>query len=167
MEEKKRDHENKKKLFKTIGWICLPVGIVLTVIGLVSLFSSMGSFEPPKFFFCGFIGLPLTGVGAQFLMIGYRREITEYEKNESVPVFNEAGEEMSPGIRSIASAMKEGWKEKEEGIVCSCGEVNPPDSSFCRKCGASLKNKCPCCGKEISGDSLFCNYCGEKIKKED
>lgn len=35
-------------------------------------------------------------VGIVCLTFGFRKEITRYVKNESVPVINEAGEELQP-----------------------------------------------------------------------
>lgn len=55
----------------------------------------------------------------------------------------------------------------------NCGEMNPSDSAFCKKCGATLtptaaeagpKTKtCPNCGETLSGNAEFCNACGTKL----
>ena len=93
-------------------------------------------------------------------MYGYQREMGTYVKNESVPIFNEMGEEIAPGVRNIAQSVKEGI---DETIVCECGAVNDAGSKFCKKCGKPLVKTCPYCGHELDGDSEFCNHCGRKL----
>ena len=54
-------------------------------------------------------------------------------------------------------------------LICkSCGTVNPPDSKFCKKCGASLETlkTCPQCGSKLDPDAVFCPKCGFRVKKE-
>ena len=83
-----------------------------------------------------------------------------YIKNESVPVFNEAGEEMKPGISAIAGAVKDAGKT----VVCPyCGSANGADDNFCSKCGKALVFTCPRCNAKVSADSAFCPKCGEKL----
>ena len=131
-------HEKVKKNLKRIGFICLAIGAVLTVTAFVSFFRSIGSQsgEFPRLFFLGFIGLPLIGIGAMLLSLGYRGELMKYAKNEAVPIVNETGR-----------------------------EKNPADGKFCKNCGKALYRVCPHCGKEIPEEGSFCNYCGEKIEK--
>lgn len=161
-------HEKVKKNLKLIGFICLGIGAVLTVTAFVSFFRSVGSRsgEFPRLFFLGFIGLPLIGIGAMLLSLGYRGELMKYAKNEAVPIVNETGKEISPAIRAVASAVAEAKEESTNFIVCKdCGEKNPADGKFCKNCGKALYRVCPHCGKEIPEEGSFCNYCGEKIEK--
>ena len=93
-------------------------------------------------------------------LMGFRKEVATYIKNESVPVFNEAGEEMKPGISAIAGAVKDAGKT----VVCPyCGSANGADDNFCSKCGKPLSSVCPRCNAKVSADSAFCPKCGEKL----
>lgn len=159
-DKKMQKHLKTKKKLKIIGPIVLAVGVVLAIIGFVDFFASMGSFGMPKLFFMSFLGMPTAAAGGIITMYGYRKEVSTYIKNEAVPVLNEAGEEITPAIQSIAKAAKEGSKE---GVTCECGMVNYVDSKFCKKCGKPLFKTCPYCGQEVDGDSEFCNHCGRKL----
>ena len=87
-----------------------------------------------------------------------------YAKNESVPVINEASEEITPAVKNVAAAVNEGLKS-EKTITCpKCGTANPADGKFCKECGTALDVTCPNCGEKISPDDKFCNNCGEKLK---
>ena len=71
-------------------------------------------------------------------------------KDETMPVFNEAGKEMSPAVQAIAKAAAQGAKEgaanaadggeeKKQAKICSdCGTANDEDSTFCKNCGKRL-----------------------------
>lgn len=54
------------------------------------------------------------------------------------------------------------------GIVCSCGQVNSPDSKFCSGCGKPVEvpvqtaRVCANCGAEVAEGALFCANCGTK-----
>ena len=134
-------HEKVKKNLKLIGFICLGLGAVLTITAFVEFFQSVGSSGFPRLFFLAFIGLPLIGIGAMLLSLGYR-------------------------VRAVASAVAEAKEESTNFIVCKdCGEKNPADGKFCKNCGKALYRVCPHCGKEIPEEGSFCNYCGEKIEK--
>lgn len=163
MNENKK-HESTKKKLKIIGFVLLGAGIALSVTGLASFFSAFGSGKTPDLFFCAIIGFPMLGAGAAVLTFAYRREIMRYAKNESVPVINEASEEISPAVKNVATAVNEGLKS-EKTITCpKCGTANPADGKFCKECGTALRTVCPNCGEKISPDDKFCNNCGEKLK---
>ena len=160
--DRQKRHKRNKTIFKVTGIALLCVALVLIVTGMVDFFSAMGGTGYPKRFWMLMVGLPLLAVGCMLLGLGFRREMATYMKNESVPVFNEAGKEIAPGVQSIASAVREGFEEKAH--VCpACGEINREESKFCKKCGAPLKRVCPHCGAAIASDSRFCDKCGKKI----
>jgi ribosomal protein L40E len=51
-------------------------------------------------------------------------------------------------------------------MECSkCQHENPPDASFCNKCGQKLELSCPECGKTNPPGSRFCNGCGHDLNK--
>lgn len=152
-------HQKAKKLFKILGLVIFVLGAIFAIIGFVSFFSSFGTGEMPRFFFFAFIGLPMIGVGTSLLVFGFRKEILTYTKNESIPVINEAGEEIAPAVSSITKAVHAGT----QSIICSCGTVNDANSTFCKNCGKPLSTICPVCGKKIEADSKFCNHCGNRL----
>lgn len=157
-------HESTKKKLKIIGFIIVGAGLALSVTGLVSFFSAFRTGSTPDLFFCAIIGFPLLGIGASILSFAFKREIMRYAKNESVPVINEASEEITPAVKNVAAAVNEGLKS-EKTITCpKCGTANPADGKFCKECGTALDVTCPNCGEKISPDDKFCNNCGEKLK---
>ena len=166
--EEKQKHESLKKKLKIVGFCLLFVGAACTLVGFVNFFMTIASGGGiPTLFFLLFIGLPCIGIGAGLLAFAFRREILRYTKNESVPVINEAGKEISPAVKDIASAVKDGLEEKKATTVCpACKKANDIDSKFCKYCGAPLTKNCPHCGNKIDGDSAFCSECGKKISEE-
>lgn len=160
------NHQKAKNTLRVVGFVCLLAGIACTVTGLVDFFRAAASFgEMPRLFFLTFIGFPLIAIGSSALALGYKREIMQYNKNESVPVINEIGTEIAPAVKSIASAVREGLSAEDtsDASVCSCGTVNEAGSKFCKECGRPLSRICPQCGKAVDIDSKFCNLCGKEL----
>lgn len=156
------NHENVKLTLKIVGGVCLSVGIICSVIGFINFFSTIATGEFPKLFFMLFIGFPLIGVGASLLGFAFRREIMTYTKNESVPVINQMGGEITPAVKDIASAIK---TTGNENTTCpECGSINDKDDKFCKNCGRKLHNTCPGCGAEVASDCKYCPQCGCKIQ---
>lgn len=155
------NHEETKKKLKIIGSIILGVGITLSAIGLISFFSVFGSGDFPKLFFLVFPGFPMIGIGASMLSFAYKREIMRYSKNESVPVINEAIEEVGPTVKKVVSGEK---TSDEKTKKCpNCGAENPDKNKFCPECGATLDKICPTCGNTVDADDKFCPNCGTKL----
>ncbi len=52
-------------------------------------------------------------------------------------------------------------------VTCTCGETNPANSRFCRKCGkpltSSMVSTCPSCGAEVKPGANFCGKCGTSL----
>lgn len=160
--DRQKRHKRNKTIFKVTGIAVLCVALGMIVTGMVDFFSAMGGAGYPERFWMLMVGLPLLAVGFTLTGLGFRREMATYIKNESVPVFNEAGKEIAPGVQSIASAVREGYEGSAQ--VCPvCGETNREESKFCKKCGAPLKRVCPHCGEEVASDSKFCDRCGEEL----
>ena len=154
------EHERTKKTLKIVGIILAACGLVCSIIGFVDFFAAFGGEGMPKLFFMLFIGLPLFAIGTVLLVFGYRRELMRYGKNEAMPVINEAGEQIKPFVKSVASAAK----ESGEKVVCAqCGAENDGDAEFCKSCGKPMKKVCPDCKKGNDGDASFCDGCGKKL----
>ena len=108
-------HNSIKKKLKIVGFICLIAGAVFTAIGLIDFFASIGGSDMPTKFWCAFVGLPLLGIGFAITSFAFRREISRYVKNESVPVINEAGKELTPAVRDIRFRRQGGIERQHEG----------------------------------------------------
>lgn len=155
------NHEETKKKLKIIGFIVLGAGIILSAIGLISFFSAFGSGDFPKLFFLVFPGFPMIGIGASMLSFAYKREIMRYSKNESVPVINEAIEEVGPTVKKVVSEEK---TSDEKTKKCpDCGAENSDKNKFCSECGAALNKVCPSCGNTVEAEDKFCPNCGTKL----
>lgn len=160
-DEKTMKHAKNKKVLKIVGIVLLLAGVCCAVTGFVDMGLSMRRMEMPRLFFLLIIGFPSIGIGGMLTLMGFRKEVATYIKNESVPVFNEASEEMKPGISAIAGAVKEAGRT----VVCpNCGYANDADGNFCSKCGKPLTSACPHCGADVTADAVFCSKCGEKLK---
>lgn len=160
-DDDQKKHESIKNFLKAAGILTLGIGIVFLIIGAIDFFSAFGSFDMPSKFWCFFIGIPLLGIGGAMTSFGFRREMTRYMKNESMPVIKEASEEIKPAIMNITSAVKAGLKENQ--VLCKCGKTNDKESKFCNSCGRALRKTCPACKAALSADSRFCDNCGYKL----
>ena len=104
-----------RRTLRRAGLVILALGGLLTVIGFGSFFASLGSFGSPRFFGCAFIGMPLLFVGGVMTMFGFLGAFQRYVAGESAPVakdvVNYMGENIQPGVTSIAKAVAEGIKE--------------------------------------------------------
>ena len=158
----KQNHENKKKLLRKIGLILIIIGGLLTIIGLISFFSSFNGGGFPTLFPLAMGGIPCLGIGLMLLLIGYNREISTYFKDEGIPVIKEGYQDLRPEVEDVVSIIKGEQNEK----VCSyCNTKNNYNSSYCKNCGKPIGSiVCPKCGKKIDIDSRFCSHCGHEIK---
>ena len=162
----KQNHEQKNKRLKRLGIILTAVGAALTATGFIGFFAALaGGGGPPVLFFLCFIGLPMIGVGSTCLRYGYRREVTKYVKDETVPVLNEAAEEAQPALRSVARALRE--EDRGDAVICPhCGRANDTDAKFCDGCGKPLARICPACGRANDAEAKFCDNCGAPLQED-
>ena len=73
----KSSKKRSKLAAKIIGIELVLAGIALVVIGLVDLFTIIGSLRMmPKMFWCLFVGFPVILIGTVFTIVGFRRDIT-------------------------------------------------------------------------------------------
>lgn len=153
-----KKHEKTKKILKIIGPIIALCGLGLAIMGFADMIISSEKGEMPSLFWGLIAGLPLIAIGAMISLTGFRREIIRYTKNESVPVVNEAGEEIAPAVSAIASAAK----GAERNICPDCGKPNEEGAKFCRHCGKPLYITCPVCGEQVRAGA-YCDKCGAKL----
>ncbi len=104
-----------RRTLRRAGVAILALGGLLTLIGIGSFFTAFGSFGPPRFFWCAFLGMPLLFIGGVMTLFGYMGAMQRYVAGESAPVAkdvaNYVGETIQPGVKSIAKAVAEGIKE--------------------------------------------------------
>ena len=157
-----KDYSKTKKTFRTLGFIILPIGLVLSIIGFIDFFMSFNSMTQPKLFFCLFIGLPLTSIGIIFLILGFMKELNSFASSQSAPVHKDVINYMLDGTREEVNKTINASKK----IICpECKAENDKDALFCSTCGHKLKNTCPKCKAENDADAKFCKNCGEELNK--
>jgi len=110
-------HETIRTLLRVGGPLMAATGLLFLLVGMVSFFSAFGSFGPPRFFWCGFVGIALLAVGVWMCQFGYMGDVVRYIAAETAPaakdVVNYMGEETQPGVKSVAKAITEGVLEAQ------------------------------------------------------
>jgi hypothetical protein len=131
-----------RNAMRLAGPIVFAIGLIFTIIGLASFFMSFGGFDPPRYFWCAFVGLPLLFVGGGLTQFGFMGAIARYFASQGAPVagqtFNYLADETKDGVRTIAGAVGEGLRG---GVGKACGRcqcVNDADAKFCKSCGAKF-----------------------------
>ena len=168
-------HEQTRGIFRTVGPLVAGAGALLTAVGLFSFFNALGTFEPPRYFWCAILGLPTFGLGLMITKIGFLGSILRYMSGEMAPVsrdtFNTMADETAPGVRTLAEALGQGigsgigTMHGAAEVTCpKCAAANARAARFCGHCGASLEPRaCPRCGQANEGGSRFCSQCGGQL----
>ena len=112
---KSASHDTIRTFLRITGPFLFLVGLVFTGIGLGSFFAAFGTFEPPRYFWCAFVGMPLLMVGLVISKLGYLGAIYRYVAAETTPVardaINDLGEGIVPGVKAVTKAVTEGIME--------------------------------------------------------
>ena len=168
-------HKNTRKTLRVIGPVVLAVGVLFALVGFISFFSSFGSFQPPRYFWCAFVGLPLIGLGVAISKFAFMGAITRYMADEVLPVGKDAVNYMADGtqdaVRDIASAIGEGLStkqhapEKQFARCHKCNELNEVAAKYCKSCGTAQSKSLTCsdCGELNDPDARFCDECGKEV----
>ena len=94
------------------GPILAGIGLLLIIIGIGSFFASFGSFQPPRFFWCAFLGMPFLFVGLVLCGFGFQGAVLRYQLGEVAPVtkdtFNYLAEGTQEGMKTVATTIGEG-----------------------------------------------------------
>ncbi len=155
----------------------LGLGIIGTAVGLVSFFSAFGTQELPRYFWAAIVGLPLIGIGAAMIQLGYYGAVFRYFSGEVTPVardtFNAMAEGTQSGMETVAQALGRGFSSgmagnilPEPGCICCrrCRSLNPAHARFCNQCGTELQGStCTACGAAMAPGARFCNHCGKPV----
>jgi zinc-ribbon domain len=144
-EEEKIDprHSTTRAVLRVAGPVLAGIGLLLIVIGMASFFSSFGTFGPPRYFWCAFVGMPLLFVGLVLSQFAFYGAFAGYLSGEGAPVvkdtFNYLAEGTRGGVKTTAEAIAEGLSAAGPRAVCPrCNQVNDADARFCKHCGAAL-----------------------------
>jgi ribosomal protein L40E len=166
-------HAPARDALRAFGPILVAVGLIFTVIGIGSFFASFGSFEPPRYFWCAFVGLPLLGVGVGITKFAFLGAVTRYVASETAPVAKDTINYVAHGtkdaVREIASAVGEGLRSGGAPAAvlrcAACNAENDADARFCKGCGAVLTKGAPCssCGEVNAPDARYCDNCGKAL----
>ena len=161
-------HRKLRQVLRLVGPLVMGVGVIFAAIGLISFFSSFGSFGPPRYFWCAFVGLPLIALGSAITKFAFMGSVLRYMSAESSPVgkdtFNYMAEGTQSGVRTMARAVREGFLP--EATACPhCGHGNDADAKFCDECGQPMSQEitCPQCSTVNRLGARFCNGCGHQL----
>lgn len=173
-------HKRIRAVLRVVGPLTLGVGLVFVVVGVTSFFRSFGSFgppgsfAPPRYFWCAFVGFPLMGLGSALTQYGYLGAVGRYIMGEMAPVqkdaFNVVAHGARPGVESLARAIGRGFasaggSKTNQGPRCpGCDAPRNASARFCGRCGAGFGEKvCPGCGRGNAAEDNFCGQCGERL----
>lgn len=168
-------HTERRNTLRVIGPVVVFVGLIFAVIGIGSFFSSFGSFEPPRYFWCAFVGLPLIGLGSMICKFAFLGAVSRYVASEVAPVGKDVVNYMAEGtkgaVRDVATAIGEGLRAGDRGMDAQiarcpkCAANNDAPASFCKVCGAQLAKtrRCSACGKVNASDARYCDHCGQTV----
>jgi hypothetical protein len=108
-------HKGKRTILRVAGPLVAAIGLLFTIIGVVSFFSAFGGGGSPRFFWCCFVGMPLLFVGGVMCMFGFMGAVARYTAAEQVPVATDAISDIAEGtqgaVKTVARAVTEGVKE--------------------------------------------------------
>ncbi len=173
-------HERRRSFMRFAGVGTLLAGLILTTVGFTSFFMAFGSFEPPRYFWAAFLGIPLIAVGGICTMMGNLGNYYRYLSAEMTPAGQEILRSMAAGshdaVETVAHAVGRGLAQGMghpamaspgvgDAVDCQqCGSKNSAGARFCNQCGGSLGvAPCPACGADVPGTARFCQHCGKPL----
>ena len=149
-EETKIDpkHTSTRQILRILGPILAGIGLLFIIIGIGSFFASFGGFQPPRYFWCVFLGIPVLFVGLVICGFAFQGAVLRYQLGEVAPVtkdtFNYLAEGTQEGVKTVATAIGEGLatgmggSRASDNLCPRCSQSNDADAKFCKKCGAAL-----------------------------
>ena len=148
------NHQRRQSFMRYVGIGLLISGVILTAVGLISFFTSFGTFGPPRYFWATFLGLPLIAIGSALTLLGNLDNYYRYFAEELTPagseVFRNLATESQQAVETVAQAVGRGIamgiggapaasSEVAETVDCKqCGSANPRSARFCNQCGVAL-----------------------------
>ncbi len=168
-------HAALRGVLRAVGPAVVFVGLIFVVIGFGSFFATFGSFGPPRYFWCAFVGLPLLAVGMALCRFAFLGAVSRYVANEVAPVGKDVVNYMADGtqeaVRTVAAAIGQGLRAGAPGAAVSrvrcpeCQADNEVTANFCSQCGAAISSQRTCrgCGAVHDIAARFCAKCGEPL----
>lgn len=163
-------HSQLRQTLRVVGPATLVGGLVLMVVGLGNFFLAFGTMEPPRYFWCAFLGIPLIGVGGMITQYAFLGAFYRFVAAEAAPVakdtFNYMATGTTEGVRDIASAIKQGLRG--DAMTCpTCGCNHGIDAKFCDHCGQPIASSKTCseCSAANNPRAKFCDACGHRFPK--
>ena len=168
-------HTQIRSALRLVGPVVVAVGLLFTAIGIGSFFSSFGTFSPPRYFWCAFVGIPMIGFGAAICKFAFMGPVSRYMANEVAPVGRDVVNYMADGtqsaVRTVAAAVGQGLSASQavsggQIVLCPvCQEQNETDANYCKGCGNTLRASVACskCGEANDADARFCDNCGQQL----
>lgn len=164
------EHLKVRGVLRKLGPAILLLGLAFMAVGLISFFSAMTSFGPPKYFWCMFVGMPLMFVGLVLTKVAYLGAVSRYMAAESAPVGKDTINYMVDGtkesIRDAAAAVRDGLAGETSQRTCpECQHEFDVGAQFCDQCGYRIvaDKQCVQCGTSNDADAKFCDSCGIKV----
>lgn len=107
------EHKAVRTFLRIAGPLIGLVGLAFLIVGVANFFSSFGSFEPPRLFWCCFVGMPLLFVGFVLSSLGFMGAIARYTAAEQIPVATDAISDLADGtqnaVESVARSAARGF----------------------------------------------------------
>lgn len=111
-------HNSIRTVLRVGGPVVFLIGLAFTATALINFFWAFGGAEPPRLFWCGFVGLPLIALGGAMCQFGYIGDVARFIAAETSPVAkdttNYLGEGIQPGAKAVAKAVTEGILEAQQ-----------------------------------------------------
>jgi hypothetical protein len=165
-------HEATRQLLRFLGPAIAGAGLLFIAVGLFGFFSAFGTFEPPRYVWAPFVGMPLLFVGLVLSKFAFLGAVMRYAAHEGAPVGKDVVNYMASGtrgaVRDIAAAAREGFLNEPAASAPACPNCRAPlgeGANFCSACGTAVAARISCvkCGRENEPAARFCAGCGQAI----
>jgi len=168
-------HKSIQRVLLTVGPVLAAMGLILMVIGIASFAMAFGGSEPPRYFWCALIGIPLLFGGGAMTSFGLLGKVARYQAQEMAPVAKDTLNYMAEGtresVKTVAGAIGEGLRQgglsggSQTMVRChKCNALIEAEAKFCSQCGQAIgqTKACPQCHELNDPDARFCDNCGYK-----
>lgn len=109
------NHNRIRNRLRVAGLVCLAIGAIFEIVGLISFFSAFNGFGHPRFFWCCFVGMPFLFAGIVMCQFGFMGAVSRYLMAEQAPVakdgINYMAENTQDAVKTIARSATEGIAE--------------------------------------------------------